>query len=613
MAPPRRSARIRNIRTEGSSEPLDPAPAEPRTSSSIDHHDTQPKPPAPDDALSVLPAEILKTILDNILDAPAIVKLACTSKRYYSITMPVLHKRIAMKVNFSEHMPYLIRRLEPLLSITQKKQLKKKGKYGGQQPRFSKLLDPDVVPACASYVREIIIGNVSPGWKHKNIVLNYWEQVLMNVDNLEVFSTTELTKLMAERIALKKNLKSLQLKPDTDWESEITVPLAELSDLEHLSVQDRNCDGTVTNDENVLQSILLNSLSTLQSLDIRTGRYFSDFMADWEDQMKARNPDAMKQAHDFSALKSLTLWGIQFHGSLSERVMPNLTRAIDFLKLTELNLSHLTEGKLAFFKYLEDLFGSADKTDIHLRKLSLQMYDDESEQDYQLTELQLEGVYRFICSFETLTSLEFFNYNRHTSVVETNFGLSERIQQAILKHKDLELLRFNYSGSGGYNSRIPDVPAETVAILTKNLPRLREFEFPPQGTDLDAMSRALSHAKNLMTLTCDPDTKINDWSEWDPPLTFVKTILEGLLDYADNAGDFVWEGHYKLKRMTVGWRCWLGIGSDLKPRKDVTNLVTISKGDRMVMHQSLPIGPFMAFHPYKASSKWADRVNGSMC
>ena len=73
-------------------------------------------------------------------------------------------------------------------------------------------------------------------------------------------------------------------------------------------------------------------------------------------------------------------------------------------------------------------------------------------------------------------------------------------------------------------------------------------------------------------------------------------------------------------------RCWLtkasladcSIGSsasaasDLKPREDVTNLVTISKGDRMVMHQSLPIEPLMAFHPYKAGSKWADRVNGSM-
>lgn len=164
--------------------------------------------------------------------------------------------------------------------------------------------------------------------------------------------------------------------------------------------------------------------------------------------------------------------------------MPNLTTPIDFLKLRELNLSDLGEGKLNLFKYLQDLFGSADKADIHLRKLSLQMTGKEPRQNYHLTELHLEGVYRFICSFDTLTSLELFDYNRHSSAVETNFGPSERIQQAILKHKDLETLRFNYGGPGDDSSRIPHVPAETVAILTDGLPRLRVFEFPPRETDL---------------------------------------------------------------------------------------------------------------------------------
>ncbi|KAI1044415.1 hypothetical protein LB505_013430 [Fusarium chuoi] len=53
--------------------------------------------------------------------------------------------------------------------------------------------------------------------------------------------------------------------------------------------------------------------------------------------------------------------------------MPNITRAFDFLKLRELNLMGLEEGQLTFYKHLEDLFSKADKRDIHLRKLCLDM------------------------------------------------------------------------------------------------------------------------------------------------------------------------------------------------------------------------------------------------
>lgn len=134
------------------------------------------------------------------------VKLACTSKKYYSITMPVLQKRIAIKVMFWTHIPNAICRLESLLSIAQKKKLWKKGKYPGQQRQFSKHLDPDVVPACVGYVRQIIIGTVSSGYKRIEIVLHYLEQVLKNVDNLEVFSTTQLTKSVIHTAASRARL-----------------------------------------------------------------------------------------------------------------------------------------------------------------------------------------------------------------------------------------------------------------------------------------------------------------------------------------------------------------------------------------------------------------------
>lgn len=108
---------------------------------------------------------------------------------------------------------------------------------------------------------------------------------------------------MAQRLASQTKLKSLQLKADTNWKTEALVPLAGISSLEHLSIQDKAWLGTMTKNDKILQSVLLNSLSTLESLDIRINADFSDLMADWEDEIKNRNPGAMKQSHGFNALR----------------------------------------------------------------------------------------------------------------------------------------------------------------------------------------------------------------------------------------------------------------------------------------------------------------------
>lgn len=292
---------------------------------------------------------------------------------------------------------------------------------------------------------------------------------------------------MSESIAAKKNLKALRLcvggGSSSDLEDE-AAPLAKLNNLEHISILSRSWGSLVTSREKILQSMLLNSLSTLKSLEIRTTQWFSNFLDDWEVQIKARNPDAMEQAHDFTALKSLSLSGVAFAGQFCETVMPSLTRAIDFLQLRELTLKDLNEGKVAFFKYLEDLFRGADKGTIQLRKLSLDMAGDEKSQSYVTTEYQVEGIYRFISSFDTLTTLEFEEHNIYNSAVESNPGLSRRLQQVVLNHKELETLRFTYRGSGSGDYRTPYVSAKTVQILMKNLLNLRTFEFAPDENDL---------------------------------------------------------------------------------------------------------------------------------
>ncbi|KAF5642436.1 uncharacterized protein FTJAE_3593 [Fusarium tjaetaba] len=561
----------------------------------------------PDDVLSVLPAEILHQILESVNDSKSMVKMACTSKRYYAIVMAIIHKRISVSTYFWAHIPHVIRRIEPHLSIAQKKQLKREGQYKGQQEKFSTSLDPNAVPPCASNVRQMIIGKIDPGKKHKPFLMRYFEEVLKNLHNLEVFDAKDLTELMAEGLSEMKNLKSLRLDPyQHSIKSEAITALAKLSNLEHICIEDRGWGSIVVADERPLQSMLLNSLSTLQSLEIRTSKYYSDFLGDWEDKLKARDPDASKQGYDFTALKSLTLHGMSFSGDFCKRMMPNITRAFDFLMLRELNLMNLGEGQLTFFKHLEDLFSKADKRDIHLRKVCLDMKGPGHTSKYAETEVHLEGVYRFILSFDSLTSLEIHDYNMYNTNVQSNPGLSRRLLQSVVKHTGLENCAF-------------------IIGIWANLPSLRVFEIAPQEDDLvscytclymnaqtdveeDAMARALSHAKNLTNLLC-PNFKSYYDDRENAHLNLAKKLLGGFLENASSCEKFVWEENFKLGRLTMGWTD-LRIGSGLKPKKNFEKPVKIERADRVVMVQDLrpkKWGDSKQVY-YTADSRWVDHV-----
>ncbi|KAF5623581.1 hypothetical protein F25303_11790 [Fusarium sp. NRRL 25303] len=550
--------------------------------------------PVPDDVLSVLPAEILQQILESVNDSRSMVKMACSSKRYYAVVMAIIQKRISVSTYFWAHIPHVIRRIEPHLSIAQKKQLKREGQYKGQQEKFSTLLDPTAVPSCASNVRQMIIGKIDPGKRHKPLLLRYFEEVLKNLHNLEVFDAKDLTESMAEGLSKLKNLKSIRLDPyEHSIKPEAIIPLAKLSNLEHICIEDRGWGSLCVAKERPLQSMLLNSLSTLQALEVRTSKYYSDFLGDWEGKLKARNPDASEQG---------------FSGEFCENVMPNITRAFDFLKLRELNLMGLEEGQLTFFKHLEDLFNKADKRDIHLRKLCLEMKGPGHTSNYAETEVHLEGKYRFISSFDSLTSLEIHDYNMYNTNVQSNPGLSRRLLQSIVKHTNLELLRFHYRHMGSEPWDIPFASAENVNILTNNLPSLRVFEVAPQEDDFDAMALALSHAKNLTNLLC-PNFKSYYEDRQNAHLNLAKKLLGGFLENAGSCEKFVWEEHFKLGRLTMGWTD-LSIGSGLKPKKNFEKPVKIEKADRLVMVQDLrpkKRGDSKQIY-YTADSRWVDHV-----
>jgi exosome complex RNA-binding protein Csl4 len=103
--------------------------------------------------------------------------------------MPRLYKRIAVAAMFHAHIPKLIRTLEPHLTIAQKKQLRSEGQYKGQQESFPSGMDENAKPYCASYVRQLVVGVVDPGQKHRYIVVRYIEEAIKNMNNLEIIET----------------------------------------------------------------------------------------------------------------------------------------------------------------------------------------------------------------------------------------------------------------------------------------------------------------------------------------------------------------------------------------------------------------------------------------
>lgn len=140
--------------------------------------------------------------LTQIEDPSTVGKFGRTCKKYYAIMMPLLHKRVAVAAMFHAHISKLIRGLEPYLTIAQKKQLKKEGKYKGQQERFPSHLDANAKPGCGLYVQQMIVGVSSPGKKHDYIVHRYVEEAFKNLSNLQVVEAYFLTRSVMYRHAV---------------------------------------------------------------------------------------------------------------------------------------------------------------------------------------------------------------------------------------------------------------------------------------------------------------------------------------------------------------------------------------------------------------------------
>ncbi|KAM6515042.1 hypothetical protein FSOLCH5_009279 [Fusarium solani] len=390
-------------------------------------------------------------------------------------------------------------------------------------------------------------------------------------------------------------------------------PLAKVKNLQHLSVEDYSW-GSAMGKDNVVRAMLLNSRSTLRSLSMKTSSYATSFLEDWE---KIVSASKSSQAHGLIALKSLTLSGVRFDEG---NFLKSMQRAIDFASLQELKLGRLSEGRHRLFQYLSSFAGSAQDKRIALRILSVDMSHNQRMETPEQEQMGFDAKCAFISSFDTLSTLELVDYNQYPQEHVVNPGLSDTLLQAILKHENLRVLRISYRGiiSG---CKIPYLSAETVATIVNNLPHLEDFTFAPEESEIDKVGEALAASPNLTSITCSPHAR---WGhpgqdeEKIPGSNILRGILQGFMSRASNSDDnkFVWEEHYKLKRVSVTYRAWIvasKFGKLEKGMKKEEKMKSSGDGKREVLYRDIS-GTFLRYiHVgYDPGFEWVEKVSKDM-
>ncbi|EGU80182.1 hypothetical protein FOXB_09311 [Fusarium oxysporum f. sp. conglutinans Fo5176] len=541
----------------------------------------------------------------KIEDTRTLGRLSCTSKSYFAMVTPRLYERINVSVSYHAHIPKVIRTLEPFLSINQKKQLRKEGQYRGQQESFSNVIDPQKKPRFGEYVRQANLFIGDPGKNHKFIVHRYVEEALKNMTNLEVIETSSITESISKSLASQKNLRALNVSAGNLGESE-AKSLAKIKDLRHLAIHLLGFASPNFRKDNTPLSLILNSRSTLRSLEIETGSFSSVFLDDWP------------KSKSLTSLKSFSLTG----ATIDEDFLSALANAVDFVALEELKFGYLSHDLKILFEHLSNIFSKArddQKANIKLRSLEIEMGKETSFAVPEEQEAYVDARIDFISSFDTLTCLELHDYGQYRQEITVNPGLKSSLVRAILKHEKLTKLKISYRGvTSGY--KITCLEPDTILTLVDNLPELKVFEFIPEPTKLRQaeIARIICRGRNLTTVTLITGGSWSSLAEnQEKGLEFLHSIFERVLkgDADSDAGVFEWEDHSKITRVAVDWMIW-EVGSKLgKAKKGMKKTkkmsVTVGKQKREVVYRD--IADFVRVPLLNGlGSKWLDKVKNDI-
>ncbi|KAI8651294.1 hypothetical protein NCS55_01373300 [Fusarium keratoplasticum] len=395
------------------------------------------------------------------------------------------------------------------------------------------------------------------------------------MQNAEIVDVGSLTPSMGDHIASMQNLKALSMF--LCHQSLLSMyPLRDIANLQHLKVVDHTL-GEALAHEDVVLSILFNSASTIRSLFLETSSLqLGNFLLGWEEMVSKADWIDQESVY-LSALKSLSLIGLRFNQSLID----SMANIIDFMKLDDLTIGIVATGALRLFPFLRRL-AAKPGTAKNLRKLSLVMSSERALHhlgDFG-ADMEFKVKIRFIASFDSLTSLELKEQNPYPVTIDDGTLLVDALWRAIISHGNLESLSINCTEDVGTNA-IPRLSAATVTTLINNLPKLRNFEFAPAEAEIEEIGQALSRGKALVSILCCPQPNQPHASTRGPDsgLIVVTEILKGFLsrDFGNVEGKFVWEDHYKLKRISLKYRLWDVASAFGKPRKALSKKRKMAK------------------------------------
>jgi hypothetical protein len=119
----------------------------------------------------------------------------------------------------------------------------------------------------------------------------------------------------------------------------------------------------------------------------------------------------------------------------------------------------------------------------------------------------------------------------------------------------------------------------------------------------------------LTTITCFPHASWGNYPRPDNPgHNIITSILKAFLSRADSDSSekFVWEDHYKLRRVSLSWKTWdiaSNFGKGKKGMKKPEILKALEDGNREVLFRditgSFPNGINVGYDP---NHEWVEKV-----
>lgn len=351
-----------------------------------------------------------------------------------------------------------------------------------------------------------------------------------------------------------KNLRAVCL--NTNCQSNRAIKsLANLGNLQHLSLGYQWFGRGYGHGRDILASMLLNSATTLQSMELMAN-IPRDF-ADDSNETSSTEATLGTQQRTLSSLKSLKLGNLTFN----KETIKFIDTAIDLAGLRELELQSGIRDSVSFYEHFNRLLARLpDPARVGLEKLNVLLSADTRKRALvSPTEASWQALCQFISSFDSMTCLQFTYSQDPTRNVKPE--AFDRLVQAILTHQNLTKLVFLPTTARQAHTSGPCLSVNTIATIAKGLPRLKDFRFMPSKYNVSEIAQALSHGRSLEHVFCVTEGGLKH----QPPgslgthhIDIIVSIIKGFLfslqsDPRTSNNQPVWEIHYKLRRITVDY------------------------------------------------------------